>query len=108
MRTRIVPTVTLGLLDGVSALRKSFKGDTSQSPYIYIALTLARRRDDPPSQDFVHDGGLLAWVIQCLAGSVERLAHDLGGGVIKNTARNKWNYRRQRKHSHVPRVPDWD
>jgi hypothetical protein len=31
-----------GLLDGVSAFRKSFKGDISQS--LYIALTLARRR----------------------------------------------------------------
>jgi hypothetical protein len=53
---RMVLIVTLGLLDGVSAFRKSFKGDIPQSPY--IALTLARRRDDPPGQDFVHDGGL--------------------------------------------------
>jgi len=71
----------------VSALasRNSFKGDIPQSPY--IALTLTRRRDDPPGQNFVHDGGL-ASVMQRLAGSVERLAYCLSGGVIKNAARN--------------------
>jgi hypothetical protein len=59
----------------------------------YIALTLARRGDDPPGQDFVHDGGL-ASVMQRLAGSVECLAYCLSGGVIKNAARNKWKYGR--------------
>ena len=79
------------LFDGAVAFRQGLKGGTAEPPYIALALT--RSGNYPPSYDLIDDGRLTA-AVQCLARGIEGLAHGLGGGIVKNTARNEWQYGR--------------
>jgi len=79
------------LFDGAGAFRQSLKGSTAQPPDVALALT--RRGNYPPSHDLM-DNCRLARVMQGFARRVEGLAHSLGGGVVKDTAWNEWEYGR--------------
>jgi hypothetical protein len=79
------------LFDGAVAFRQSLKGSTAQPPY--IALAFPRRGNYPPSHDLM-DNCRLACVVQRFARGVEGFAHCLGGGIVKDAARNEWKYGR--------------
>jgi len=64
------------------------QGRVTQS--LHVALALAGGSNNPPGHNFMHYFGL-AGIMKRPASGIERLAHDLGGVVVKYTTRHEWN-----------------